>query len=100
MEEIRRKGPLTARSGEALSVAARSILIALASGLCTETYAGENSRGRTLEECRRLQVEIVHYEDLRRDGGSGRQMDDWKRARRKKESEFRALGCHYRYHEL
>ena len=44
-------------------------------------------------ECQALKDKIEHYNQLRRQGGSGAQMDSWKRARRASEKKFRALGC-------
>ena len=48
-----------------------------------------------LDQCRKLYAKIEHYDELRRQGGSGAQMDAWKRSRRSLEKQFRSLGCRY-----
>jgi len=49
----------------------------------------------SLEQCQKLKDGIARYDELRRNGGSGSQMDGWKRSRRKLDKEFRKLGCKY-----
>ena len=70
------------------------LLALLASG---QSVAGDEA---IIRQCKNLQAEISRYDELRRNGGSGPQMDAWKRARSAAQSEFRELGCHYRYHQL
>ncbi|MEP5568892.1 MAG: hypothetical protein ABJN62_13715 [Halioglobus sp.] len=48
-----------------------------------------------LEQCRKLQLKIQKYDELRQQGGSGSQMDAWKRNRRALEKQFRTGGCRY-----
>lgn len=48
-----------------------------------------------LDQCRKLYAKIQHYDELRRVGGGGAQMDAWKRSRRSLEKQFRSLGCRY-----
>ena len=47
----------------------------------------------SLERCQKLKNDIVRYSALRRDGGSGAQMDAWKQRRRELEKQFRQLRC-------
>ena len=54
----------------------------------------------SLEQCRKLQLKIEKYDELRSQGGSGSQMDAWKRSRRALEKQFRAGGCRYYRWEL
>ena len=55
---------------------------------------------KSLEQCRKLQLNIEKYDELRQQGGSGSQMDAWKRNRRALEKQFRAGGCRYYRWEL
>lgn len=51
-----------------------------------------------IKHCQKLKDQIERYEQLRRKGGSGTDMDDWKRARRQLEKQFRDDRCrYYRY---
>jgi hypothetical protein len=53
---------------------------------------------KAVQQCQKLKDRIEHYDQLRRKGGSGPQMDSWKRTRRDLEKQFRDLGCrHYRW---
>ena len=45
------------------------------------------------DECRTVKKKIDNYRELRRRGGSGSQMDGWKRALREREQQYRAAGC-------
>ncbi len=54
--------------------------------------AGEDAE---LRQCRKLKREIDHYTELRRHGGSGKQMDAWKAARWEREKAFSDLRCSY-----
>ncbi len=47
----------------------------------------------SLEQCQKLKNDIARYSALRRDGGSGAQMDAWKQRRRELEKQFRQLRC-------
>lgn len=58
------------------------------------------SQNVSLEECRKLKIKIDHYNELRRDGGSGAQMDAWRRARRELEKSFNNMGCRQYWWEL
>jgi hypothetical protein len=53
-----------------------------------------------LQSCQKLKDKIEHYDQLRRKGGKGGQMDSWKRARRDLEKAFRDQQCHYYRREL
>jgi len=53
-----------------------------------------------LQQCQKLKDKIENYDQLRRKGGKGAQMDSWKRSRRELEKAFRAQGCHYYRREL
>ncbi|PLW67072.1 hypothetical protein [Pseudohalioglobus lutimaris] len=53
-----------------------------------------------LQQCQKLKDKIEHYDQLRRKGGKGSEMDSWKRSRRELEKAFRAQGCHYYRREL
>ena len=53
-----------------------------------------------LQQCQKLKDKIEEYDQLRRKGGTGAQMDSWKRSRRELEKAFRAQGCHYYRREL
>ena len=53
-----------------------------------------------LQQCQKLKDKIEEYDQLRRKGGKGAQMDSWKRSRRELEKAFRAQGCHYYRREL
>jgi hypothetical protein len=53
-----------------------------------------------LQQCQKLKDKIEGYDQLRRKGGKGAQMDSWKRSRRELEKAFRAQGCHYYRSEL
>lgn len=57
-------------------------------------------RSAELERCEKLRDRIERYGDLRRRGGSGSQMDRWKRALREAEAEFREKGCEEYRREL
>ena len=57
--------------------------------------AGAFAQQATLEHCQKLKDGIVKYNELRRNGGAGSQMDSWKRSRRELDKEFRKLGCKY-----
>jgi hypothetical protein len=46
-----------------------------------------------LDACKRLQSQIESYNDLRRKGGSGSQMESWKKSRKRLEEKFRAGEC-------
>ena len=46
-----------------------------------------------IEECKRIQERIEHYNDLRRKGGSSSQMDSWRASRKKWEDKFREGEC-------
>lgn len=65
------------------------VVVALFS--CSAAIAQQAS----LEECRKLQLKIEQYDELRSKGGSGAQMDAWKRSRRVLEKQFRTVGCRY-----
>ena len=56
---------------------------------CSGTLAKDSELAR----CQKLQKEIEKYTELRRAGGSGSQMDAWKRARREKEKALRNASC-------
>ncbi len=49
----------------------------------------------SLDYCQKLKDGIVRYDELRRGGGRGSQMDAWKRSRRKLDKQFRESGCRY-----
>lgn len=72
----------------------RNLLLAMTlclSGLGADAEAQQAS----LEQCQKLKDGIARYDALRRKGGSGSQMDSWKRERRKLDKQFRKLGCRY-----
>ena len=50
----------------------------------------------TLEECQKLKDKIERYNNQRRTGGSGKQMDAWKRSRRESEQVYSKSYC-WRY---
>lgn len=58
------------------------------------------AQAATLKECRQWKDEIEKYDELRSHGGSGSQMDTWKRSRRELEKRFRGGGCRYYRWEL
>jgi hypothetical protein len=45
------------------------------------------------KECKSIKAKIDNYESLRKKGGSGSQMDAWKRALRQHEEHYRKAGC-------
>lgn len=47
----------------------------------------------TLEQCQRLKDLADSYQERRRQGGSGPQMDQWKDKMREYEQQFRDGGC-------
>ena len=47
----------------------------------------------SLSKCQRLADAIEKYSDLRRAGGSAKQMDTWKRRRSDKEDQFKRYDC-------
>ena len=49
----------------------------------------------SLQHCQKLKDGIDRYTQLRKSGGSGDQMDAWKRSRRDLEKQFRGLRCKY-----
>jgi hypothetical protein len=49
-----------------------------------------------LERCRYLHHRIEHFTRLRRSGGSGAQMERWRRSRQRLEEEYRRKRC-YRF---
>ncbi len=55
--------------------------------------SGSLAKDPEVARCKKLQKEIQKYTELRRSGGSGSQMDAWKRARREKEQAFRDADC-------
>ncbi|MEH6587486.1 MAG: hypothetical protein V7720_13060 [Halioglobus sp.] len=59
-----------------------------------------SAQDATLKECRQLKDKIENYDRLRGEGGSGAQMDAWKRTRRELEKRFRNGGCRYYRWEL
>ncbi|WP_133300639.1 hypothetical protein [Seongchinamella sediminis] len=61
------------------------------SGVGANAFAQQAS----VEQCQKLRDGIARYDELRRNGGSGSQMDSWKRSRRKLDKQFRKLGCKY-----
>jgi hypothetical protein len=50
----------------------------------------------TMEECQKLKDKIERYDNQRRAGGSGKQMDAWKRSRRESERVYSKSDC-WRY---
>ena len=68
----------------------RCLCVGLLLVVATAATAAPDS---TVKECQALKDKIEHYTQLRRQGGSGAQMDSWKRARRASEKKFRSLGC-------
>ncbi len=50
----------------------------------------------SLEDCQKLKNDIARYDSQRRAGGSGSQMDAWKRARRESERAYSKSAC-WRY---
>lgn len=71
----------------------RTNAVCLAALLVGSFHMDAGAQSATLEECQKMKDKIDHYNDLRREGGSGAQMDAWKRARRKLEQRFRDEGC-------
>jgi len=71
--------------------ASRFLIVFLVSVGCSELAL---SQSPDIEECRRLQKQIDYYTQLRKQGGSIMDMEQWKRARTEYESQFRGLGCH------
>ncbi|TDG12587.1 hypothetical protein E2F43_13425 [Seongchinamella unica] len=69
------------------------IVLVLTMG-CAGT-GGVVAQQASLEHCQKLKDGIARYDELRRNGGGGSQMDGWKRSRRKLDTEFRKLGCKY-----
>lgn len=47
----------------------------------------------TLKECQRYKDQAERYQELRRQGGSGPQMDEWKNRMRDYELKFRQGDC-------
>lgn len=60
-------------------------------GAASHAYAQQAS----LEQCQKLKDGMARYDELRRNGGGGNQMDAWKRSRRKLDKQFRDSGCKY-----
>ena len=50
----------------------------------------------SLEKCQHYKDQVARYTSLRRNGGSGKQMDAWKRSRRENEKAFSGNDC-WRY---
>lgn len=48
----------------------------------------------SLRQCQSWKDRIDYYSDLRREGGSAREMERWRTERRKISEEFRAYDCH------
>ena len=69
------------------------IALLLAGSGPTDTAAGPGVDD-DLERCRWLHARIAHYTRLRRAGGSGVQMERWRRARQSHEAEYRQKRCH------
>ena len=70
---------------------ARSVVCACVLVSCLASV--EASADAELRQCQKLKDRIEHYDQLRRKGGA--QMDNWKRARRDLEKQFRDLKCRY-----
>jgi len=62
--------------------------------------SAQAGRDQAVQQCQKLKDRIEQYDQLRRKGGSGSQMDAWKRARRNLEKEFRDRKCRYYRWEL
>jgi hypothetical protein len=71
-------------------LAARLLLAVILTPAAAAPATGNNA---TFERCQALQDRIDRYSAQRRRGGSGSQMDEWKRQLRKAEAQFRALNC-------
>lgn len=55
---------------------------------------GYPSTGSTSPDvCPQLQKKIERFQRLRRQGGTAKQMESWKRSLRKAEEKYRANGC-------
>lgn len=48
----------------------------------------------TLQQCQRYKDQADRYQELRRQGGRGPEMDEWKKQMRKYEQRFRDGECH------
>lgn len=65
------------------------VSLLLASG---PSWSG-GSAEMSLQDCQRILDQIAHLEDLRRNGGSVRQMESWKQRRAELQSEFSRGYC-------
>lgn len=69
--------------------------LALLPGMAHGGYAAARTASdETLERCRYLHGRIEFYTDRRRSGGSGAQMERWRKSRQRFEREFREQRCH------
>jgi hypothetical protein len=51
------------------------------------------SQSVSLKKCLSIREDIEKYSELRRQGGSAMDMEEWKREKRKLEEQFRELDC-------
>lgn len=58
--------------------------------------ASLSAQSISLEQCQQYKDQVTRYTSLRRNGGSGKQMDAWKRSRREAEKAFSDNYC-WRY---
>jgi hypothetical protein len=65
--------------------------------LCLYMGAGAaTAQSVSLQQCQQYKDQIARYTSLRRNGGSGKQMDAWKRSRRDSEKAYSNHYC-WRY---
>ena len=55
-----------------------------------------SAQSASLQQCQQYKDQIARYTSLRRNGGSGKQMDAWKRSRRDSEKAYSGHYC-WRY---
>ncbi len=54
----------------------------------------------TLQQCQRYKDQTDRYQQLRRQGGHGEQMDQWKNKMREYQQQYRDGNCHKYRHQL
>jgi len=58
--------------------------------------APSSAQSISLQQCQQYKDQVARYTSLRRNGGSGKQMDAWKRSRRESEKAYSDNYC-WRY---
>ncbi len=69
------------------------ILISILVLLFNPTFSYAKKPSLPLSSCQQLKDQITYYDDLRRRGGSGYEMEYWKKQRRKAKDKFQDNNC-------